>query len=444
MSNRRNHTVALVSLGCLKNLVDSEVMLGLLERAGYDIVEDVADAETIIVNTCAFIREAKEEAIDALLEMSELKRTGSCRALVCVGCLTQRYCDSLARELPEVDGFLGTGSIPRIVEVVEAARAGKRPRALDEPFFLYSHDTPRVRTGPRWLGTIKIAEGCSNACSFCAIPALRGPLRSRPPDSVVAEFRALVADGVREVLLVAQDSTEYGTDLFAQPALARLLRQLGDVEFDGWIRLLYGHPYRVDRDLIEAVADVPAVVKYIDIPMQHASPAILEAMARPEGAEGNLELIRRIRARIPEAAIRSTFLVGFPGESEADFECLLDFVRAAEIDRVTTFVFSPEEGTPAAEMPDQVPLEVAEERAALLMAEQEPVSLRVNQRFVGRRMRVLVEERRGRDLMVGRTYRDAPEVDGEVLLTGTRAPVGEFVEVRITQAHAHDLEGEIA
>ncbi|MFQ6098045.1 MAG: 30S ribosomal protein S12 methylthiotransferase RimO, partial [Armatimonadota bacterium] len=364
--------------------------------------------------------------------------------LVCAGCLTQRYCDSLAGELPEVDAFVGTGGFPRIVEIIERARAGERPRLVGEPLYVYSHQTPRVRTGPRWLGTIKIAEGCNNTCSFCAIPAARGRLRSRPPDSIVAELRALVADGVREVLVVAQDVTEYGTDLFGKPALADLVRRLGDIEFDGWIRLLYGHPHRVDDELLEAIAAAPTVVKYVDVPMQHASPAILEAMGRPERAQENLALIERIRRVMPEAAIRSTFLVGFPGETDGDFEQLLEFLRAAKMDRVTTFVFSPEDGTPAAEMPDQVAREVAEERAAALMAEQEPISLQLNQRFLGRVMRVLAEGRRPGGETVGRTYRDAPEVDGEVVFRGPNGDLGEFTYVRITQAYAHDLEGETA
>lgn len=432
--------MAVVSLGCAKNLVDSEVMLGLLEGEGCRLVVEASEAEVIIVNTCAFIAEAKAEAIEALLEAAELKQRGKCRALLCCGCLPQRHAAELLGELPEVDGFVGTGSVDKIGLAVQAALRGERPVLLDPPSFLYSHDTPRVRGEPRWLAYVKIAEGCDNPCSFCAIPAARGPFRSRPVDSIRREFERLAEEGAQEIILVAQDTTYYGVDLAGRPLLADLLRELDATGFGGWIRVLYMHPYRVDETLIEVVASSSAVVNYFDIPMQHASARLLAAMGRPERAPANLELIRRLRQWIPGAAIRTAFLVGFPGETEGDFAELLRFVEEAQIDRLTGFVFSAEEGTPAATMPEQAPRELAEERLAELMAAQEPISLRRNGALIGTELEALVEAV-GPAGAVGRTYRDAPEVDGEIHLADCAARPGSFAQAVVETAEVHDLRG---
>ncbi len=434
-------SVAVVSLGCARNLVDSEVMIGLLRQAGHRFVEDVRDADAIVVNTCGFIREAKEEAIEALLELSELKREGRCRALVCCGCLTQRYYAELPAELPEVDAFIGTGAIVELPAALKAIAAGERPTIVGEPEFLYSHDTPRVRTGPPWLTYIKIGEGCDHECAFCAIPAARGRMRSREVESVVTEFRSLAADGaVKEVVLIGQDTTSYGRDLYGRCMLPALLERLSECEFNGWVRLLYGHPAHLTDETIDAVVRSPHVVNYFDIPMQHAAPRILRAMGRQETVGENLRLIERVRERCPGAAIRTTFLVGFPGETSHDFEELLDFVTAARIDRVGGFVFSPEEDTPAATMADQVPRELAEERLIHLLAHQADVSKACNEALVGQRMQVLIEAVSDTEA-VGRSYRDAPEVDAEVLVAGYRGEPGEFVTAVITEAEVHDLRG---
>ncbi|MFQ6133713.1 MAG: 30S ribosomal protein S12 methylthiotransferase RimO, partial [Armatimonadota bacterium] len=432
--------VAVVSLGCAKNLVDSEVMLGLLERDGCELVDQAEEAEVIIVNTCAFTAEAKTEALDAILETAQLKQEGKCRALLCCGCLSQRYAEELLEQLPEVDGFVGTGSVARIGSAVQAALRGERPLLLDPPSFLYADDTPRVRSGPQWLAYVKIAEGCDNPCSFCAIPAARGPFRSRRADSVRREFERLAEEGAREIILVAQDTTYYGMDLVGRPLLAELLGELDATGFDGWIRVLYMHPHRVDDVLVDVVAASRSVVPYFDIPMQHASARLLEAMERPERAEENLALIRRLRARVPGAAVRTAFVVGFPGETEADFAELLRFVEEAQIDRVSGFVFSAEEGTPAATMDRQIPREVAEERLAELMATQEPVSLRRNQALIGGQLEVLVEADHPEGI-VGRTHRDAPEVDGDIVVADCVAPPGNFVRAVVTGAEVHDLRG---
>ncbi len=434
--------IAVVSLGCAKNLVDSEVMMGLLQQAGHRLVDEVQEADVILVNTCAFIQPAKEESVEALLEMAALKERGRCRALVCCGCFPQRHGDELVGALPEVDAFVGTSGIARIPEVVAAVLRGERPVVLDAPAYLYDDSTPRVHTGPPWLAYLKIAEGCDNTCSFCAIPAARGRFRSRTIESVAREFGQLVAAGAREVNLVAQDTTYYGVDLASRSLLPELLRRLGEADGDCWVRVLYLHPHRVGEELIQAIASTRNVVPYFDVPMQHATQRLLTAMGRSETPEANLALIRRIRAALPEAAVRTTLLVGFPGETENDFEALLEFVEAAQFDRLAGFVFSPEEGTPAYELPGRVAQEAAEERLAVLMATQAPISRNRNEALVGTQLEVLVE-RTTSSAAVGRTYRDAPEVDGEILLDDCSADPGSFVLAAVEAAETHDLRGRV-
>lgn len=440
-------SVALVSLGCPKNLVDSQAMLGLLEQAGHPIVADTDEAEVIIVNTCAFIEPAQEEAVDALLDLSALKG-GACRALICAGCLTQRHGQALLDELPEVDVFLGVGAAPRIVEAVQAALEGRRA-VFDAPLdWVYDGATPRLHTGPEWLAHLKVADGCNHRCAFCTIPTLRGPYRSVPPEAVARQFAALAAAAVREVCLVAQDTSAYGQDLSPRVGLAELLDELGRIRYHGWLRLLYLHPDSLDEAVIARICGGPPLVPYFDIPLQHASPSVLRAMGRAGDAARYLDLVERIRRLEPSAAIRTTFIVGFPGETERDFEALLEFVAAARFDRLSCFRYWPEPGTRAARLPDQVPTELADERLDELMRAQEDVSLAVNRRLIGRRLTALVEEPvPGRKLWLGRTYRDAPEVDGQISVevsprqTGLRA--GEFVEVEVTGAQVHDLSGRM-
>jgi ribosomal protein S12 methylthiotransferase len=455
--------VALVSLGCPKNLVDAEVMMGLLERAGYPLVEEPEQAEVLLVNTCAFIEPAIEEALDALLELADLKRTGRLQALICAGCLTQRGGEELLAQLPEVDLFLAPGAVPRVVEAVEAALAGRRQVMLDPLNYLYCAETPRWRSAPGWTTYVKIADGCDNRCSYCTVPSLRGAYRSRTVQDVVAEVKGLVgwkgrmggcaagaagphpAPGrgeVREIILIAQDTTDYGRDLAPPASLADLLRALGALDFGGWLRLMYLHPARINETLLAAWAECRALVPYVDVPLQHAAPEVLRRMGRAGSPEAYLELLARIRGYLPEAAIRTTFIVGFPGETEGDFQTLCDFAQVARFDRLSVFRYWPEEGTPAAALPDPVPFEVGDERLEQLMQVQEGISLALNQQFIGRRLRVLVEQVTA-ESAVGRSYRDAPEVDGQVRIhpaEGLR--VGEFVDVTITEAEVHDLVGE--
>lgn len=440
----------MVSLGCPKNLVDSEVMLGLLAQAGYPIVEDTEQAQVVIVNTCAFIAPAEEEAVEALLDVAELKQTGQLQALICAGCFPQRHLDGILDELREVDVFLPPGAVDQVVEAVELALSGRRDIIQAPLTYLYNAQTPRWRSGPEWLAYLKVAEGCSNRCTFCTVPSLRGPYRSRPLDDICQEFASLVEESVREVCLIAQDTTYYGRDLEPLSSLAELLDRLDKQDFDGWIRIMYMYPSRVSEALIESIAGADAIVPYFDIPFQHVAPTVLRRMQRPGNAASYLQLINQIRGTIPEAALRTTFIVGFPGETEEDFELLLDFVQEAKFDRLAVFRYWPEEGTPAAELPDQVPVEVANTRQEELLRLQEDISLANNERFVGQRLRVLVErESEEGDGWVGRSYRDAPEIDGEVIVQAkdkhsTDIQVGDFVWTTIKEAQVHDLEGIVA
>lgn len=435
-------TVALVSLGCAKNLVDSEVMLGLVEEAGMTVVEDVEAADVIIVNTCAFIEPAVEEAIDALLDLSE-EACAAGRRVICAGCLTPRYERELPELLPEVDGFMGPGSVDRVVEVVRGALAGERPVVNAPGPYLHAADTPRMRSGCAWQAYVKVAEGCSRRCSFCTIPALRGPYRSRPAEDIRAEVGALIEDSVREICLIAQDTSAWGRDLPGDETPAGLLRGLELDGFDGWLRLQYLHPDGVSDALLEAVADVEAVVPYFDVPLQHADEDMLRRMGRAGGADAYLALTERIRATVPDAALRTTFIVGHPGETPERFERLLEFVKAARFDRLSVFEYWDEEGTASYRQDTKVPRAEARERRDRLMEVQRAISRQINEGLVGRTLRVLAEEP-GEEpaTVVGRSWRDAPEVDGNVIVEGDgNARPGRFVTARIIAALDYDLRG---
>ncbi len=441
-------TVALVSLGCPKNLVDSEVMLGLLEQAGYSIVEDTEQAQVLIVNTCAFIAPAEQEAVEAILDVAELKETGQLKALICAGCLPQRHLDSIRDELPEVDVFLTPGAVDQVVEAVQLALKGQREVIKSPLTYICNAETPRWRSAPQWLAYLKVAEGCNNRCSFCTVPSLRGPYRSRPVEDICHELASLIEEGVREVCLIAQDTTNYGHDLEPPASLVQLLDELHTRDFDGWIRIMYMYPSRVSEALIEAVARADAVVPYFDIPFQHVASAVLRQMRRPGNTESYLRLINQIRQIIPKAALRTTFIVGFPGETEQDFQLLLDFVQEARFDRLAVFRYWPEPGTAAAKLPDQVPEEVANQRQEELYSVQEDISLANNERLVGQRLRVLVErELEEGDGWAGRSYRDAPEIDGEVIIyaeDNNTLELGKFVWAKVEKAQVHDLEVVVA
>jgi ribosomal protein S12 methylthiotransferase len=440
--------VALVPLGCPKNLVDSEVLLGALDEAGYEVGVDQHEADVVIVNTCAFIDAAQEEAVEALLDLAELKTHGQCKALIVAGCLSRRFGEELFDELPEIDGVIGPGDLAQIADVVQRALAGRRPVEIDG----HGEDEaqlPRWAPGPTASRYVKLAEGCDHSCAFCTIPDLRGPYRSRPSDQVVQECRTIAEAGVKEIVLVAQDTSAYGLDLQPQESLSRLLHALRSLPLDGWIRLMYLHPDRVDEQLIETIGEHMQVVNYFDIPLQHSSPGVLKAMHRAGSAEEYLALVTRIRRLIPDAAVRTTFLLGYPGETEEDFEQLLNFITEARFDRAACFAFSAQAGTVAASLPNPVPPEVAAERVDRFMEAQEGLSLDRNRHFEGQRLRVLLEHQDARSReWVGRSYRDAPEVDGQVLLTAgptnqTPEP-GQFVWAVIEEALVHDLRGRIA
>jgi ribosomal protein S12 methylthiotransferase len=465
--------VALISLGCPKNLVDSEMMLGQLQLNGYELTADAAEADVIVVNTCGFLQAAAQESVDAILAAAERKKGGKCRAVIAAGCMTQRFGAEAAEALPDVDGFIGVGQALELPMIVAGALAGERRSALTGPAAGFEGYGLRIRATPSWTAYVKVSEGCDRKCAFCIIPQIRGPMVSRPLAAIAAEAEGLAAAGAREIILIGQDPNRYGVDRREGHLLALLLRRLARIETLRWIRLMYLFPDRSLDPLIEVLATEARVVPYLDIPFQHAAPAIVRAMNRPGGAEAYLDFLVRLRAAVPDVSVRSTFIVGFPGETEAHFEELLAFVRAARLDWVGVFEYSREEGTPAAGLPGQVPRRVARERYHRLMAAQQEITRDRNARFVGRDLEILVERVEGGRVSdgsarfepckgshgsaptpvraVGRHAGQAPEIDGEVRLdlTGLSererpAAPGDFVSARITAAEGYDLEGRRA
>jgi len=435
----------MLSLGCPKNLVDGEVMLGRLRGAGYRLVADVKQADVIVVNTCAFIDRAKQESVDAILEMAREKEAGRAKRLVVTGCLTQRYDAELRQEIPEIDATLGTGQVEEIVRAVGGEATSLAEAAPGPPTWVYDHTAPRVLSTPPWLAYLKISEGCDYTCSFCIIPTLRGRHRSRGVEDIVAEAGALAARGVREVVLVAQDSTRYGLDHGVRDGLAYLLRRLGRVDGLRWVRVMYAYPSTLTDPILDAMASEEKVVKYVDIPLQHASEAVLKRMKRPTGRGNLLGMVQRIRDRVSGVAIRTSFIVGFPGETEEDFDELQEFVGAARFDNVGVFTFSDEEGTASFDLPGRVPARVKESRRRKLMALQKRISGLKNRARVGQRLEVLVEGTHpDSDLLLrGRLASQAPEIDGQVILNDGAAEPGSFVTCEVTEAHPYDLVARI-
>lgn len=435
--------VAVVSLGCAKNLVDSETLLGLLQEAGHEIVGEPSRAEAIIVNTCSFVTEAKQESVNAILEVARYKGR-ECRILAVCGCLAEEYGAELAREIPEVDAIIGPGHLKRITTVLEK-QEGSPPAVFVGPGSGMNGGTlPRVVSTGSGTAYLKIAEGCNHQCSFCLIPRLRGPYRSRPPESVLAEARSLIARGAGEIILVAQDTTYYGTDQPDYGRFADLLRRLARLEGLTWLRFLYGHPQHLRHEVLEVMAAEPGICHYLDLPFQHASPSVLRRMGRTGSGDEFLELVRRIRTALPGVTLRSTFIVGFPGETEADFRQLLQFLQAASLDWVGAFKFSPQEGTVAAGLEPAVPAEVAERRYHELMTCQQHISASRNRRWEGQTIPVLVEGAAGRkEQWIGRSRHQAPEVDGVVRFAGTGLHPGEIVPVRIETSDSYDLYGRV-
>lgn len=435
--------VALVALGCAKNLVDAEQMLGVLTAAGYKVTAEVDQAEVIVVNTCGFLQAARDEAIREIRAAARHKRD-ACEVLVVSGCLAQTDPELVVERCPEVDAVVGVSEFPRLAELVESVRArrGWRPVAVSLPDLPYQEYLPRLRATPPWTAYVKIAEGCDCRCTFCTIPSIRGAFRSRPLEAVIDEAARLAADGVRELVLIAEDLTHYGHDRYGRRRLADLLRGLGEVAGLDWIRMLYCYPTKVDAELIAAMAEVPKVVPYLDLPLQHADDQILKAMNRGGRRHSYLRLLARLREAMPGICLRSTFIVGFPGERRAEFEALESFLEEARLDRVGFFPFSPEPGTPAAELPGRVPESVARARIARLAERQAWISAERSAELVGRSVQVLVESC-DRDGGLGRSYRDAPEIDGVVRLSGQVTP-GSMVNVTVTASDTHDLVGVVS
>lgn len=436
----------MVSLGCPKNLVDAEVMLGCLAKDRYEITTDEHEADVIIVNTCSFIKEAKQESIDAILDLADRKHDAKCKLLVVTGCLPQRYQEELARELPEVDVFVGTGDYPRIAEIIaEKRQSAEQLRYVGDPNFVYDETLPRLKSSPSYTAYLKIAEGCSNCCSYCVIPSLRGAFRSRPLDSLMNEARELVAGGVKEINLIAQDVTAYGRDLPGRPALETLIGELAALDGLQWIRLLYAYPDGITTSLVQAIKAEKKVCKYLDIPIQHISDPVLKRMNRRSSEAEIRALIAQLREEIPGIALRTSLIVGFPGETEEDFRKLLHYVEEVQFDRLGVFCYSREEGTPAAEMPDQVSERVKRERHKKLMRAQARVSFKRNRRLIDTTEQVIVEgySEETELLLKGRSSRQAPDIDGQVYITAGMANVGDIVTLRITDSSDYDLIGEI-
>jgi ribosomal protein S12 methylthiotransferase len=435
--------IKFVTLGCEKNLVDSEIMSGIVSEHGFSLVENNDEATVIVVNTCGFIDAAKEESVNTILQLSDLKETANLKALVVSGCLTQRYKETLLDEMPEIDGIVGTGDFDQIHAIIEEALRGQRPARVGNPVFDYDRVLPRKLSTPKHTAYIKIAEGCDNACTFCSIPIMRGAFRSRTIESIVEEAKMLVAQGVKEISLIAQDSTNYGTDIYESFMLPTLLNKISEVEGVEWVRLHYAYPGFFTDELIEVIASNDKVCKYIDMPLQHSEDSILKRMRRPGRQRDVRELVAKIRKAIPDVALRTSLIVGFPGETDQDFENLCAFVEEMKFDRLGVFTYSPEEDTPAVRLPEQVEEATKELRQNTLMELQRKISFEQNARFVGETVDVLIERYDGRnDVYIGRSQYDAPEIDGEVFVRGREVGIGTIVPVRITHTHEYDLNGE--
>ncbi|MEO8042709.1 MAG: 30S ribosomal protein S12 methylthiotransferase RimO, partial [Acidobacteriota bacterium] len=445
--------VGFVSLGCPKNLVDSEVMMGTLRQAGYEITNNAEEAETVVVNTCGFIESAKQESIDAILDATRSKENGVTKRVVVAGCLVERYRDDLMKELPDVDAFIGTNEVTRILEATDETKNFRSlplvPIGNKTATYLYDFDTPRFRATESHTAFIKIAEGCDRPCAFCSIPGMRGSFRSRRFGSIIEEARNLANQGVKEIVLIAQDSSRYGEDLGEVDALAALIRALGEIEELEWVRVMYAYPTHISDAFLAAIADTPKAVKYLDMPLQHGSRNVLKLMKRGGTRESLEKLIRRVREKVPGIAIRTTFITGFPGETEGDFEELMSFVRNCRFDNLGVFTYSDEEGTPAYDLPNKVDPKIAKQRRSRLMKEQAKISKQLNRSKVGNTYKVLFEgfSQESDLLFQGRLEGQAQEIDGYILINDMPEDldpqVGSVYNVEITEALDYDLVGRI-
>ena len=434
-----------ISLGCDKNLVDTEVMLGLLNQNGYTFTDDENEADVIAINTCCFINDAKQESIDTILEMAEHKKDGNCKALIVSGCMAQRYKQEIIDEIPEVDAVIGTSTYDKIVETINAVLVGKGFNQFDDLDRLPVVSSKRVITTGGYYEYLKIAEGCDKHCTYCIIPTVRGNFRSVPMEQLIEETKNLVEQGIKEIILVAQETTLYGTDIYGEKSLPKLLHELGKIEDLKWIRILYCYPEEITDELIQAIKNEPKVCHYLDIPIQHASDAILKSMGRRTTKQELIDIVSNLRKEIPDIALRTTLITGFPGETKEQHEEVLEFVDFMEFDRLGAFAYSQEEDTPAAKMDNQVDEEVKAERRDAIMEMQQEVSIDKSADMVGVTLEVLIEGKvADENAYVGRSYMDAPNVDGYIFInTNEELMSGDFVFVKITGALEYDLIGEI-
>ncbi|MBX3244749.1 MAG: 30S ribosomal protein S12 methylthiotransferase RimO [Acidobacteria bacterium] len=445
--------VGFVSLGCPKNLVDSEVMMGTLEQAGWEITNNADEAETVVVNTCGFIESAKQESVEAILEATRLKEGGKAKRVVVAGCLVERYRDDLMKELPEVDAFIGTNEISRILEAADDKNNFRElpllPIGNKTATYLYDFDSPRHRATDSHTAFIKIAEGCDRPCAFCSIPGMRGSFRSRRFGSILKEANDLAKQGVKELVLIAQDSSRYGEDLGEVDALAALIRALGEIDEIEWVRVMYAYPTHISDAFLAAIAETPKAVKYLDMPLQHASRNVLKLMKRGGTRQSLEKLINRVREKVPGITIRTTFITGFPGETEEDFEELMEFIKNCRFDNVGVFTYSDEEGTPAFDLQDKVDARTAKRRRTTLMKEQAKISKQLNKAKIGKTFPVLFEglSKESDLLFQGRLQGQAQEIDGYILINDMpedlQPKIGEIYNVKINEAYDYDLVGEI-
>ena len=438
--------ILFISLGCDKNLADSEEMLGLLTAGGHEITDDETQADAIVINTCCFIKDAKEESVETILETAEYKKTGSCHALIVTGCMAQRYQKEIIEEVPEVDAVLGTTSYGDIVKALEEAVAGNHFEEFRDIDYLPDTGSKRVLTTGGHFGYLKIAEGCDKHCTYCIIPKLRGKFRSVPMERLIAQAEDMAEQGVKELILVAQETTVYGKDLYGKKSLHILLKKLCEIRGIRWIRILYCYPEEIYDELIETIRDEKKICHYLDIPIQHASDRILKRMGRRTSKQELIDIVGKLRKEIPDIVLRTTLITGFPGETEEDHEELKEFVDEMEFDRLGVFTYSPEENTPAAEMADQVPEEVKEERRDELMELQQEISYDRGQDRIGQELLVMIEGKvADESAYIGRTYGDAPKVDGYIFVqTGELLMTGDFAKVRVTGALEYDLIGVLS
>lgn len=442
--------IGIKSLGCPKNFVDTEVICGRLREKGYQISEKIDNSDIVIINTCSFIKDAVEESIEEILNLVKLKEKGKIKHIIVTGCLPQRYKDdNLNKQLPEVDAFLGVGDLLEIDDVIENILQGEQIiKVSSKSDFLYNHATPRTILTPKHYAYIKISEGCQNNCAYCLIPKIRGNHRSRKMEDIIEEVKILSEkQNLSEIILIGQDTTLYGIDLYGEYKLAELLKKLSLLKLNNlkWIRLLYTHPNHYDDELIEVIANYPKICSYLDLPLQHISDKILKRMNRPVKKSYVISLINKLRDRIPNLTLRTTFIVGFPGETDKDFEKLLNFVKEFRFERLGGFVFSREEGTPAYDFPQQIPMRIKKERLKELMLIQQLISEEINNSYIGKEIEVLIDEiKPGKPkIAIGRTKGDAPEIDGKVVIRTNQAQVGKFLKVKVTEAFEYDLAGEI-